>query len=217
MDKSSRLNPQLEKEAVALIDLYRKRALDKQYFVRIRHCIDALDAASVSVWRARQRVIECSVDAEHCEEIEYTLTILDSKLGVTLSQLGQNLETITTDLNNAARAFEFGTAFRVRPRRGAPRVRYIPETRRLIELYEKVTGEKVVFPKQWDKKTGEALQKSTEFLRLSISQIDPSFGTAKAITAIRNALSERKKVQEAIARRKSRLSKSQGARVPSRK
>jgi hypothetical protein len=79
--------------------------------------------------------------------------------------------------------------------RSRPTLPYQAPTADLIELWEELTGKPVVTPKgtaKGSKGEREALQPSTEFVRLALKMIDPKVTAANAITSIKKALSARK-------------------------
>ena len=75
---------------------------------------------------------------------------------------------------------------------GRPRVQYIPATLDLIGLWEALTGRKAVYPKGSAKGKDsqhdyEAVQPSTEFIRLALKMIDPNVTVAQVITCLKYA------------------------------
>jgi hypothetical protein len=99
------------------------------------------------------------------------------------------------------RAFESKQAGRSRPK-----LPYLMPTLRFIELWEALTGAKVVAPKGVAKDHGKdgkgAIQPSTEFIRLALKMIDPKITAANAITSIKNALAANKETKRLLSDRR---------------
>jgi hypothetical protein len=99
-----------------------------------------------------------------------------------------------TDIDKASlklRRLQTGLMFttaheRKRPGRSRPNLPYVTATLDLVELWQKLTGTKVVSPRGSSKT--EAIQPSTEFIRLALKMIDPKVTVSNAITSIKNAL-----------------------------
>ena len=85
--------------------------------------------------------------------------------------------------------------------RSRPTLPYLMPTLRLMELWEMFSGSSVVSPKNFGKKYTEAIQPSTEFVRLALTMIDPKVTAANAITSIRNALATNKDMEKLFAGR----------------
>ena len=74
-------------------------------------------------------------------------------------------------------------------RKGRPPVPYVLAAYELIELWEALTGRKAVYPKgsaKGEDDECEAVQPSTEFIRLALKMIDPDVTNAQVITCLKH-------------------------------
>ena len=92
-------------------------------------------------------------------------------------------------------AIHVATYFEARPsgRSRPPLPQFVPAVQ-LMDLWERLTEKKVVTPKGTapGKSKPEALQPSTEFVRLGLKMIDAKITVANTVTLIKRALAERK-------------------------
>jgi hypothetical protein len=178
----------LDRQAQPLIERYKKRARNKKYYERVKIGMIELEKASSYAASAARHLTLFPLDDEHASKVDLILSAT-SALGRSLAEFVQKLEEASRETADLARTISVHTAVTTETKRGRPILNYVSETQALMRLYEEVTGKPVVFPKGSDKKGG-AEQVSTEFIRQSLSQIDPKIRTANAITCIRNALKQ---------------------------
>lgn len=179
---------QLDVRAQPLIERYKRRAQDKAYYNRVRLCIIALEKAADHAASAAKHLALYPLDEEHALQVNLVLSTTNSP-GHNLAGFEEKLLEVSRASADLARTIGVFTAVTPKSKRGRPMINYVSETRELMRLYEDATGKPVVFPKGADEKGG-AEQVSTEFIRQSLSQIDPRIKTANAITCIRNALKQ---------------------------
>jgi hypothetical protein len=115
-----------------------------------------------------------------------------------------NLGHVLRDLENARLtlsflrlALHFAMHFEAKPtgRSRPPLPHYVP-TVRFMDLWERYTQTKVVAPKgaaTGKRKSQEATQPSTEFVRLGLKMIDTNISPANTMTLIKRVLADRKK------------------------
>jgi len=78
--------------------------------------------------------------------------------------------------------------------RSRPRLPFLIPTLELMELWESITEQKVVSPKGMSasKSGAEAVQPSTEFIRLGLTMIEPTVTLSNVFTSIKNAIKFRR-------------------------
>lgn len=206
----------LVQEAAPIIDAHREREKDPEYYRRISIAIFSLARARSALYDARYAVEHARFDRRHLEDIDLVLSSFEEgprsilEAGATISKTEELLSHLSTlissttrlDLHEVIKARK-GDGFRPIPEDDPkqnfmlkPPKPYVGEVLDLMDFWHQRTGQKVVSPKGFDRATMEAMQDSTEFMRLSLSRIDPKIDTPKTITIIRNALSFDAKVRK---------------------
>jgi hypothetical protein len=93
-------------------------------------------------------------------------------------------------------AISFATYFEAKPsgRSRPPLPQFVP-TVQLMDLWERLTGIEIATPKgvAAGKSKPEAVQPSTEFVRLGLKMVDPKITVANTMTLIKRALAEKRK------------------------
>jgi hypothetical protein len=173
-----------------IVNRHRNRhARDPDYFERIRRAIHSAEAAAEHI----DKMVNALLNIDDAQRDAFMFVANTLSLG---RFEGDTLEDLAHDVLEAQLTMHlFGRALRLstlepleQRRKGRPRVRYVLAAYELIEMWEALTGQKAVYPKGSAKgKAGkcEAVQPSTEFIRLALKMIDPEIKNAQAITCLK--------------------------------
>lgn len=187
---------------------------DLPYFSRIRDCILALRDASTSIDKATK--LFNLIDAAHVD-----LILELAKLRPNNPLANSNIVDVPRRLYQAkhvidtlAISVQLGTETIIAPKgKGRPGDNHYLPANELMNLWEEITGKRVVTPRAPakpkkgpiayaganERKKGKSrkIQDSTEFVQIGLSMVDSTITPAEARTAIRSALQTRKEFADA--------------------
>jgi hypothetical protein len=116
-----------------------------------------------------------------------------------LGHVHRDLENAQLTLSFFRLALHFATHFEAKPEgrslKWTPLPYFVP-TVQFMDMWERYTHTKIVAPKgvaAGKRKSEEATQPSTEFVRLGLKTIDPNISAANTMTLIKRVLADRKK------------------------
>jgi hypothetical protein len=176
----------------------QKRYRDPQYGINISKLEKQTATAALALGEARKSFE--LLDLVHLKLFESVLSTVPHGIFSRAKAVA-----ILDDIDRMAMKMEFITVaisfiatFEKKPdRRSRPTLPYRMTTWHVVNLWETLTGQPVVTPRGISKGHGEnaeAIQPSTEFVRLALKMIDPNVTTANVITSIRNILAAKKKM-----------------------
>jgi hypothetical protein len=183
---------ELRFELGEIVYLYHKRHKNIDYFENINKCMKDADGAERLLRDVLLRLGK--LDYEHFDMFSKTKNILAPTLG------GTDVGSLFTKVAEAIDVMQLvyvilklitGKDPQFPPRRGQPKVPYVFETYRLIDLWFYLTGEDAVTPKgktKGENNEDESPQPSTEFVRLCLSMIDSEITFSNVQTCIKRAL-----------------------------
>ena len=169
------------------------------YFDRIRRSIQSAEAAADHI----DKIVDCLINLDAAQRDVFMFTVNKLSLGRYDDALGDFVRHVleaqlTMQLFSRALRISTMEPFELR-HKGRPRVRYVPAVFDLIRLWELLTGKKAVYPKGSAKGKGglyEAVQPSTEFIRLALEMIDPDITNAQAITCLKYVFDINKRMKK---------------------
>jgi hypothetical protein len=183
----------------------QERYRDPQYGINISKLEKQTATAALALREARKSFE--LLDFVHLKLFESVLSTVphDSTLNSTEIFSGAKAAAILDEMDKMAMKMEFITVAisfiaifeRKKPlRRSRPRLPYRMPTWHLVNLWKTLTGQQVVTPKGTSPRgeNVEAIQPSTEFVRLALKMIDPNVTTANVFTSIRTVLAAEKKM-----------------------
>jgi hypothetical protein len=158
------------------------------YFDRIRRGIQSAEAAADHI----DKIVDLLINMDSAQRDVFMFTVNKLSLGRYGDMLGdfaRHVLEAQLTVHLFSRALQISTMepFELRPK-GRPRVPYVPAAFDLARLWELLTGQKAVYPKGSAKGKGglyEAVQPSTEFIRLALKMIDPDITNAQVITCLK--------------------------------
>jgi hypothetical protein len=166
---------------------YRNRMQKPDYPSMLARCDLQLGQTADSL----DRIVDdlCKVDLMHANLLMEVVALLpfDKHALIGFQEELRELALASTRLRRLKIGLQIATANeRRRPGRARPKLPYVAPTLELVELWQKLTAAKVVWPR--GKHEDVAIQRSTEFIRLGLQMIDPKVTVSNAITSIKNAL-----------------------------
>jgi hypothetical protein len=199
------LNRRLMKEAAPLIKLYKKR-VDEKYYARVRDCFAPLTAAAQWADAAAYALSQCVLDKEHTSQID-AICGSTTELFDNLAEFREKLPAFGRSLQDMAATISFCTAVPLKTKKGRKPLKYLSETKDLMEIYERVMRKQIPFPKGTNQ--GAAIQPSVHFIATCLKTIDPKVSVSNTITNIRRVLEERNStnVDKIMAKHSPELSK----------
>jgi hypothetical protein len=167
---------------------YRKSA--DQLEDDIKDLIDKLSAALHALTKLdgvyKQRIVDFMTQIPLFDEPNYNL-----------GHVHRDLDNAQLTLSFFRLALHFARHFEARPEgRSRPPLPYFVPTVQFMDMWERYTHTKIVAPKgvaAGKRKSEEATQPSTEFVRLGLKMIDPNISAANTMTLIKRVLADRKK------------------------
>jgi len=175
--------------------VYRHRnrhSRDRGYFQRIRDGVESAEIAADHI----DKLVGVLMKLDDAQRDTFMFTVNKLSLG----RFGEMLRDFARPILEAqlmmqlfSKALQLSTLepFELQGK-GRPRVKYVLAAYDLVDLWETLTGRKAVYPKGSAEGEGgqnEAVQPSSEFIRLALEMIDPDITNAQAATCLKYVFS----------------------------
>jgi hypothetical protein len=175
--------------------VYRHRnrhSRDRGYFQRIRGGVQSAEIAADHIDKLVGVLMK--LDDVHRDTFMFTVNKLSlGRFGEMVGDFARPILEAQLMMQLFSKALQLSTLEPFEQQgRGRPRVKYVPAAYDLVDLWERLTGQKAVYPKGSAKGKGglyEAVQPSSEFIRLALQMIDPDITNAQAITCLKYVFS----------------------------
>jgi hypothetical protein len=182
--------------------VYRHRnrhSRNSRYLDRIHRGIQSAEAAADHLDKIVDLLI--NLDAAQRDVFMYTVNKLSlGRYADTIEDFVRHVLEAQLTMRLFSRTLHISTSEPFEPRRkGRPRVQYVSAAFDLIRLWESLTCQRAVYPKGSAEGEGgeyEAVQPSTEFIRLALKMIDPDITNAQVITCLKYAFEINKRVKD---------------------
>ena len=165
-----------------------RHSRDHQYFQRISAAIVSAKTAADHIDKLVNALI--SLDDAQRDAFMFTANTLSlGRFGDSVGDFARHILEAQLTMHLFSKALHLSTPepFELH-RRGRPPVPFVLAASELVDLWETLTDQKALYPKGSAKGKGgqdEAVQPSTEFVRLSLKIINSNITTAQAITCLK--------------------------------